>query len=315
MSRPVLAVVLLPVLIRVTTERGENRTVTFSARFQNVSGPQFEPPKNEVLAWRPGSVMPRKAYAIVRRGKHAFEAIVDLTADQVASWSPLTDVQPNWTEKDFKAVVDKVLEPPDFISGLEARGITDPTFLDCSTGPPGYFGTEEERGRRIGNVRCSEPRGVRNAWTRQVEGLSAVVDLDSEEVLRVVDDGPVPITSTDGDFDRTTLKRPREVTGPLDTLQALGPGFAAPMRGRRGQLRSLLWPLSEKGNGSKSRQWIRGGAVLWADAVEVVHRVAETVPVRDTPTPLGIRYSFTGDGEPAKLSIVLGGQCESKQRE
>ena len=37
--------------------------------------------------------------------------------------------------------------------------------------------------------------------------------------------------------------------------------------------------------------------------------------VRDTPTPLGIRYSFTGDGEPAKLSIVLGGQFESKQRE
>ena len=118
-----------------------------------------------------------------------------------------------------------MLEHPDFISGLAARGITDPTFLDCSTGPPGYFGTEEERGRRIGNVRCSEPRGVRNTWTRQVEGLSAVVDLDSEEVLRVVDDGPVPITSTDGDFDRTTLKRPREVPGPLDTRQPLGPGF------------------------------------------------------------------------------------------
>ena len=184
-----------------------------------------EPPKREVLAWSPGTEMPRKAYAVVRQGEEAFEAIVDLTAGSVASWSPLTGLQPNWIADDFRAMVDKVLEHPDFVAGLEARGIQDTTFLDCSTGPRGYFGTEEERGRRIGNVRCSEPRGVRNAWTRQVEGLSAVVDLVSKEVLRVVDDGPVPITSTDADFDRTTLVHPREIPGPLDTRQPLGPGF------------------------------------------------------------------------------------------
>ena len=184
-----------------------------------------EPRKQAVLAWHPGAAMPRKAYAVVRQGKDAFEVIVDLAEDRVSSWSPLNGVQPNWSGDDFKAVVEKVLEHPDFLAGLEARGISDTTFLDCSTGPPGYFGTEEERGRRIGNVRCAEPRGVRNAWTRQVEGLSAVVDLDSKEVLRVVDDGPVPVTGTDGDFDRTTLERPREVPGPLDTRQPLGPGF------------------------------------------------------------------------------------------
>ena len=194
-----------------------------------------EPPKQAVLAWHPGAAMPRKAYAVVRQGKDAFEAIVDLAADRVSSWSPLNGVQPNWSGDDFKAVVDKVLEHPDFLAGLEARGISDTTFLDCSTGPPGYFGTEEERGRRIGNVRCTEPRGVRNAWTRQVEGLSAVVDLDSKEVLRVVDDGPVPVTGTDGDFDRTTLERPREVPSPLDTRQPLGPGFEIDGYGLRWQ--------------------------------------------------------------------------------
>lgn len=184
-----------------------------------------EPPKRDVLAWNTDTPMPRKAYAVVRHGKDAFEAIVDLAANQVESWSPLQGIQPNWSGDDYKAVVDKVMEHPDFLAALETRGIGDTTFLDCSTGPPGYFGTEEERGRRIGNVRCAEPRGVRNAWTRQVEGLSAVVDLDSEEVLRVVDDGPVPITRTDGDFDRTTNERPRQVKGPLDTRQPLGPGF------------------------------------------------------------------------------------------
>jgi len=184
-----------------------------------------EPPKRDVQAWRPGAAMPRMAYAVVRQGNDAFEAMVDLAGDRVAAWSPLAGVQPNWSGDEYEAVVDKVLEHPDFLDGLKARGITDTTFLDCNTGPPGYFGTEEERGRRIGNVRCAEPRGVRNDWTRRVEGLSAVVDLESEEVLRVVDDGPVPISATDADFDRTTLKRPREIPGPLETRQPLGPGF------------------------------------------------------------------------------------------
>jgi primary-amine oxidase len=184
-----------------------------------------EPAKRDVLAWRPGLEMARAVYAVVRQADKTYEATVDLAAERVTSWTPLTGVQPAWLGEEFKKVVDKVLEHPDFIAGLEARGITDHTFLDCGTGPPGYFGTEEERGRRIGNVRCSEARGVRNAWTRQVEGLNAVVDLGSGEVLRVVDDGPVPVTTTNADFDRTTLDHPREVPGPIDTRQPLGPGF------------------------------------------------------------------------------------------
>ena len=184
-----------------------------------------EPAKRDVLAWRPGLEMARAVYAVVRQADKTYEATVDLAAERVTSWTPLTGVQPAWLGEEFEAVVDKVLEHPDFIAGLEARGITDHTFLDCGTGPPGYFGTEEERGRRIGNVRCSESRGVRNGWTRQVEGLSAVVDLEAGEVLRVVDDGPVPATTTNADFDRTTLDHPREVPGPIDTRQPLGPGF------------------------------------------------------------------------------------------
>ena len=184
-----------------------------------------EPAKRDVLAWRPGARMPRAAYAVVRQGEDSFEATVDLAGEQVMSWSALTGAQPAWYGEEFSAVVDKVLEHPGFIAGLAARGISDYTFLDCGTGPPGYFGVEEERGRRVGTVRCSEPRGVRNGWTRSVEGLTAVVDLHTEEVLRVVDDGPVPITSTIADFDRTTLDRPRDVPGPIDTRQPLGPGF------------------------------------------------------------------------------------------
>ena len=184
-----------------------------------------EPAKNVVRAWREGDEPPRAAYALVRQGDDTFEATVDLAAGEVSAWTELTGVQPNWSLGEFGAVVGKVLEHPDFIAGLEKRGITDTSFLDCTTIPPGYFGTEEEKGRRLGHVRCSEARGARNTWARQVEGLTAVVDLTAGEVLKVVDDGVAPIPDVDADYDRTTLDHPREIAGPFDLDLPEGVGF------------------------------------------------------------------------------------------
>ena len=184
-----------------------------------------EPAKDAVRAWREGDDLPRAAYALVRQGDDTFEATVDLAAGEVSAWTELTGVQPNWSLGEFGAVVGKVLEHPDFIAGLEKRGITDTSFLDCTTIPPGYFGTEEEKGRRLGHVRCSEARGARNTWARQVEGLTAVVDLTAGEVLRVVDDGVAPIPDVDADYDRTTLDHPREIAGPFRLDLPEGVGF------------------------------------------------------------------------------------------
>jgi primary-amine oxidase len=184
-----------------------------------------EPDKDAVRAWREGDDMSRAAYALVRQGDDTFEATVDLAAGEVSAWTELTGVQPNWSLGEFGAVVGKVLEHPDFIAGLEKRGITDTSFLDCTTIPPGYFGTEEEKGRRLGHVRCSEARGARNTWARQVEGLTAVVDLTAGEVLRVVDDGVAPIPDVDADYDRTTLDHPREIAGPFELDLPEGVGF------------------------------------------------------------------------------------------
>ena len=184
-----------------------------------------EPAKEVVRAWREGDEIPRAAYALVRRGEDSFEATIDLNAGEVASWKQLTGMQPNWSLGEFGAVVGKVLEHPEFIAGLEKRGITDASFLDCTTIPPGYFGTEEEKGRRLGHVRCSEARGARNTWARQVEGLTAVVDLTAGEVLKVVDDGVAPIPDVDADYDRTTLDHPRQIAGPFRLDLPEGVGF------------------------------------------------------------------------------------------
>ena len=180
-----------------------------------------EPAKQDVLGWKQGEPMPRSAYALLRNDDQTLEAVVDLATERIVSMTRLENAQPNWHGGEFQSLTDKVLEHPDFLAGLEARGITDLTFIDCSAGPRGYFGAEDEQGRRIAHVSCGEPDGVK---TQAVEGLTAVVDLETEEILRIVDEEPGRIAAVDTDF-HSLLEPRRAVPGPIDTRQPLGYGF------------------------------------------------------------------------------------------
>ncbi len=185
-----------------------------------------EPDKQQVWRFQKGASIERRAFAVVRQGKDAFEATIDLGSRQVLSWQKLEGAHANWLTEEFGGAVAEAMKHPDFVAGLAKRGIEDLTFVDCVAIPPGYFGTKAEKGRRLGHVRCVDPRGVRNTWARQIEGLTAVVDLDTQEVLEVVDEGAPPLHSITADFDATSLGPPRTVPSPILVDQPLGPGFA-----------------------------------------------------------------------------------------
>jgi primary-amine oxidase len=184
-----------------------------------------EPAKDVVRGWSRGQPIPRSAFAIVRQGPKTFEALIDLAARKVSSFTETTDVQPNWLRQEFGAVSDAAKKDPAFIAAMKARGITDLTFIDCFSGPPGYFGTEEQKGRRVGHLQCTDVRNARNLWTRRIEGLTVVVDLETRKVIRVVDEGAVPLPTASADYDPASLGPPREVPGPIRIEQPLGPGF------------------------------------------------------------------------------------------
>ena len=184
-----------------------------------------QPDKDVVWDWSKGKNFPREAFAVVRQAADAYEAVVDLKQRRLISWTKLRDVQPNWLEEEFKAMEKDVKAHPDFIAAMKKRGITDFTFLRCRGGPPGYFGTDEQRGRRIAHVQCSDTRRVRNTWPRQIPGLTAVVDLNAKQVLRVVDEGVIPVTKAVADYDAASIGPAREVPSPMRVDQPLGPGF------------------------------------------------------------------------------------------
>lgn len=184
-----------------------------------------EPDKSLVWNWKADDDIPRSAFAVVRSGPRTYEAVVDIGSETVVSWSEVHGVQPQWLREEFGSGAAQVKQHPDFIAAMQRRGVTDLTFIDCHAIPPGYFGTPEQQGRRIGYVYCSDPRGVRNTWTRSFARLTIVVDMADGTVLRVVDEGPVPVPETKAEYDRASLGPPREVMGPIHVSQPLGPGF------------------------------------------------------------------------------------------
>jgi primary-amine oxidase len=184
-----------------------------------------EPAKSLVWDWAAGDPLPRSAFAVVRRGPRTFEAVVDLTAETVTSWKEVEGIQPSFLMEEFKAMDSEVRTHPDFIQAMRRRGITDFTFIECQGGPPGYFGLPEEEGRRVAYVGCEDVRGVRNTWTRQIEGLTVVVDLNERSVLRVVDEGPVPVPTVTAEYDEESVGPLRRIDEPIVVSQPLGPGF------------------------------------------------------------------------------------------
>jgi primary-amine oxidase len=184
-----------------------------------------EPAKDQVQGWVPGQPFDRAALVVLRRDGETYEAVVDLTGRRIRSWTRVEGGQAPWLEREFTAVEDVVKEHPDVIAAFARRGITDLTFIDCGAGPPGRFGLPEEEGRRIAHAHCADARGVRNLWTRGIGGLTVVVDMDAREVLRVVDEGAVPVTATNADYDERSVGPLRRNATPISLHQPLGPAF------------------------------------------------------------------------------------------
>ena len=183
------------------------------------------PSKDLVWSWKKEDEFPREAYALVRQKEKTFEATVNILAGELLSWTERSDVQPNWLNEEHKALKKEIKSHPDFIEAMKKRGITNFAFIECGIFPPGYYGTEEQKGRRVGHATCHDARRRRNSWTRRIAGLTVVVDMHEKKILRVVDEGAVPIPDTNADYDPATIGEPREVPGPMRIDQPGGPGF------------------------------------------------------------------------------------------
>jgi primary-amine oxidase len=119
-----------------------------------------EPPKTEVLAWKPGQPFRREALVVVKQGRRTFEAVVDVRTSKVAAWKEIRGVEPNVIQEEQDGIEEQLKHNAEWLAAIRRRGITNLDTVGCDGGSPGYFDTAEEKGRRLLRVTCADSRGA-----------------------------------------------------------------------------------------------------------------------------------------------------------
>lgn len=184
-----------------------------------------EPAKAEVLQWKPGEAVPRRAFVIVKKGPQTFEAVVDIPGNRVLSWTEIKGVEPSiLLSEEWRLAQMIVRANPAWRAALRRRGIDNLGDVVCIPNTVGHYGIAEEEGRLV-KVVCYKSSGASNFWGRPIEGLIAIVDYNKGKVVKLIDTGIVPIPKAPVDFDEDSVGKLREPPNPISIIQPRGPSF------------------------------------------------------------------------------------------
>jgi primary-amine oxidase len=192
-----------------------------------------EPPKGEVLAFRPGQPVERRVRAILldTATGAAADVVASLTRgaiDTAAELDTARDGQPPIMVEDLVAVDEIVKADSGWRAAMARRGITELDLVRPCPLSAGSFGIQGEEGRRLLRVLSFVQHHEKDhPWAHPVDGLVAYVDLIERRVLHLIDQEVLPIPEEPGNFDdadevgpaRTSLK-------PIHITQPEGPSFA-----------------------------------------------------------------------------------------
>ena len=191
-----------------------------------------EPPKADVLAWRPGDLLDRRVRTVLldRRTGEVLEVVTSLT-QQAAVSTRIVDVrregQPPIMGEEFDLVEKILWADQGWCAAMARRGLTEPDRIRVSALSAGSFEIAGEEGRRL--VRCLSFLQLDdhdNVWAHPVDGVVAYVDLITAEVVELIDEGLFPISTERADFQLADGSLPqRDTQRPIEITQPEGPSF------------------------------------------------------------------------------------------
>jgi len=185
-----------------------------------------EPPKADVLAWRPGQPLHRQALVHLTQGKFGYEATVDLTERKVLAFAQIKGKQYMTSIGEGAAAEALALKDPRVQAAFKRRGITDLTHVGCFPANNGYFDLPEERDRRVLHMDCDDSRGRISGYSESFKNLVIVVDLTNDKVLRVVDNGVEQRTGPVGGHSVEEIGPTRAAVNPVEMVQPKGASYA-----------------------------------------------------------------------------------------
>ncbi|MBR1177134.1 primary-amine oxidase [Bradyrhizobium sp. KB893862 SZCCT0404] len=194
-------------------------------RFETIE--LLEPPKAEIRSFRTGDQIKRSArvnvFSATKIGVFALEVSLDRGA--IVSREEFPDKRPMIQLEQFTAIEVFVRKNPAFIAACAKRGITDMSKVCIDPWSAGTFGIEGEGGRHLCHVFAwLRLRDNENFYAHPIEGLNAVIDLKSWEVIRVDDYGVVPIPMQEANYESEFIT-PRTPLKPIDVVQPQGVNF------------------------------------------------------------------------------------------
>jgi primary-amine oxidase len=183
-----------------------------------------EPPKSQVLAWKPGDPIVRKVDVVLYDDGKSYAAVVDVTAGKLDSFSELIKDQAPVSSAEL-SFSDDLKQDPRIQAALKARGITDMRMVSCYIHPAGFVDLpEQSEGRRIGWGGCYYVANALNAWDREIAGIFFVVDLKEKKITRFSDFGAVPMPPPTNYYDADGGPA-LPGTKPIVTTEPEGPSF------------------------------------------------------------------------------------------
>jgi primary-amine oxidase len=174
------------------------------------------------------------------------EAVVNLDQGTVEAWRDAPGANPVLLFDESLNAIMATTADPRWLAALARRGITDITTVQVDPWPAGNFGHPGEEGRRL--MRCVSyirHHPADNGYAHPIEGLVTVVDVGTDEVIEVIDTGPVAVPGECANYGvadvvlRTGLR-------PLEITQPEGPSFEVDgreIRWQRWRLRHSVHPV------------------------------------------------------------------------
>ena len=206
--------------------------ITETVRFPAVL--PVEPDKKATFAWKPGKPFDRSIlYVLLDTATGiSHEVVVSVTDEKIVSQTKVKSDehpygQPPYLFEEYERVDALVKAHPEWQAAMARRGITNVDDIFCAPLAPGYFGFDDEIGRRmIRSLTFLRDNPTDSPWAHPVEGLLVTIDLTKGEVVRVQDEGDVPTPTVSGNYDVGTVGPARETLRPIEITQPEGPSFS-----------------------------------------------------------------------------------------
>ncbi|MEV4974760.1 primary-amine oxidase [Streptomyces scopuliridis] len=192
-----------------------------------------EPTKDELLAYRDGDVLDRRARILLHdtAGAPGQDLVVSLSRQDTITRRTLDaerDGQLPVLEEEFNVVEEILAQDARWLAALESRDL-DVAHVRVAPLSAGVYADEypEEAGRRIlRGLAFVQDHDTDHAWGHPVDGLVGYVDVVSRTVDRVVDVGAVPIPDVNANFHDPAVTGPARTTQkPIEITQPEGPSF------------------------------------------------------------------------------------------